>query len=213
MHNDDHFIEIPFEHRHQCWFCEEPAGAHFTFPHQYHLIFDCSHPTLTLPSCDECYSAALRAKVNTIWQVKLFVKKYLLKKYKKDLAIGLNWTQQELANSGFEEGCFAGFQKSAWFMYEVAKQRVNSKGWPLILNGMELEQEDTVVSFLFDGVYYPSVEQAIEHYCDNFTLDRLFFRQLLAKLGTEQFSLAVRICRMHIISTPDEKRQVLKEVT
>lgn len=208
----DHFIEIPFEYRHQCWFCQEPAGGHFTFPHQHHLVLDCSHPCLAVPSCDECSNIALKAKVRNIWQVKQQVKSALIRKYKKDLAIGLNWTQEELANSGFEDGCFSGFQKSAWFMYEVAKQRINASAWPLILDGIELEQDSSVLSFQFDGVNYPNIELAINHYSDNFSLDKNFFRQVLAKIGSEEFSKAVRFCRLYVGATPDEKHQALNNL-
>lgn len=205
----NNFVEVPFENRYQCWFCQEPAGCYFSFPHHLHLVLDCSHPSLAVPSCDECNAMALKAKVRDIWQVKQQVKSALIKKYKKDLAIGLNWTQEELQNSGFEDGCFAGFQKSAWFMYEVAKQRVNAKAWPLVLDGIALEQDSSVLSFQFDGVIYPSIEQAIEHYCDNFNLDKAYLRQVLAKIGNDKFSQAVRFCRLYIGATPDEKRQAL----
>lgn len=212
MHENDNFIEVPFESRHQCWFCAEPAASHFTFPHQYHLVFNCQHPTLTVPSCSECLSAALKAKVRNIWQVDQHVKKFLIKKYRKDLAIGLNWTQEELANSGFEDGSFSGFQKSAWFMYEVAKERVSFRGWPLVLDGIEIEKDDGSDSFKFDGVCYPSIEEAIEHYSENFRLDAMFLRQVLAKIGTGKFAQAVRICRLCIGATPDEKSRALRDL-
>ena len=208
----DHLIEIPFNNRHQCWFCGEPSSRYFTFPHQYHLVFDCPHPTITLPCCAECSNAANKAKVRNIWQVEQQVKKYLIKKYKKDLAIGLNWTRAELANSEFEGGNFAGFQKSAWFMYQVDKQRVNYQGWKLVLDGVEIEQEYSSEHFQFDGVCYPSIEEAIEHYSENFSLDSNFLRQILSIIGLNRFAQAVRYCRLYIGSTPDEKSQALRKL-
>lgn len=208
---DDSYIDVPFNFRHHCWFCSEPAGHSFTFPHSAHLIFDCPHEVLTIPSCLECSRAANKAEVRSIWQVEQSVKTYLIKKYRKDLAIGLNWTEEELVNSGFEDGSFAGFQKSAWFMYEVAKDRVNFRGWPLILNGVEIINEDVDREFCFDGVSYPSIDQAIEHYSLNFSLDSDFLRRVLAKIGLQQFAKAVRFCRLYVGATPSEKSQVLKE--
>jgi hypothetical protein len=212
MFDNDNFIEVPFEHRHQCWFCAEPAASHFSFPHQHHLVFDCPHPTLTVPSCTECVSAALKANVRNIWQVEQQVKKFLIRKYKKDLAIGLNWTQDELANAGFEDGSFSGFQKSAWFMYEVAKERVSFRGWRIVVDGIEIEQDSGDGHFHFDGVYYPSVEDAIEHYSENFRLDRIFFRQVLAKIGLEKFSQAVRVCRLFVGASAEEKVHALRDL-
>ena len=208
---DDSYIDVPFNFRHHCWFCSEPAGHSFTFPHSAHLIFDCPHEVLTIPSCLECSRAANKAEVRSIWQVEQSVKTYLIKKYRKDLAIGLNWTEEELANSGFEGGSFAGFQKSAWFMYEVAKDRVNFRGWPLILNGVEIINEDVEREFCFDGVSYPSIDQAIEHYSLNFSLDSDFLRRALAKIGPQQFAKAVRFCRLYVGATPNEKSQALRE--
>ena len=211
VHNN--VIETPFKHRHQCWFCAEPADSLFTFPHQRHLVFDCPHPTLTVPSCTECCSMAAKARVRNIWHVKQQVKMSLMKKYQKDLAIGLNWTQEELANAGFEGGSFEGFQRSAWFMYEVAKARINFRGWPIVLDGIELEKDIGAESFNFDGICYPSIEEAIEHYCENFSLDSTFLRQILAKIGSNKFARAVRFCRLYIGATPNEKAKALKELT
>jgi hypothetical protein len=167
---------------------------------------------LTVPSCTECVNAAIKAKVRNIWQVEQHVKKFLIRKYKKDLAIGLNWTQEELANSGFEGGSFSGFQKSAWFMYEVAKERVSFRGWALVLDGVEIEKDDGSDHFQFDGVSYPSIEEAIDHYSENFRMDGTFLRKILAKNGPEKFGQAVRICRLYIGATPDEKSRVLRDL-
>lgn len=209
----ENIIETPFNNRHQCWFCGEPSSCYFSFPHQYHLVFDCSHPTLTLPCCAECSKAAIKAKVRSIWQVEQQVKKYLIKKYQKDLAIGLNWTREELVNSEFEGGNFAGFQKSAWFMFEVAKQRVNYKGWKLVLNGIAIEQDDATEIFQFDGVCYPTIEDAIVQYSENFALDNVFLRKILAILGLERFAQSVRYCRLYIGATPDEKSRALRDLS
>lgn len=209
---DNTSIEVPFEFRHHCWFCAEPAGHSFTFPHQYHLIFDCPHEKITLPSCAECRQAAYKAKVGNIWQVAKYVKAHLFTTYRKDLAIGLNWTQDELENAGFEDGNFAGFKKSAWFVYQVAKQRVNFQGWSIVLNGVEIVDDNSQVAFFFDGVNYPNIEQAIQHYSVNFDLDRNFLRKVLAIFGPKNFAKAVRFCRLYIGATPNEKAQALGEL-
>ncbi|MGB2741345.1 MAG: hypothetical protein WBC60_12425 [Cognaticolwellia sp.] len=212
MSQDNNYIDVPFNYRHHCWFCSEPAGHSFTFPHAMHLVFDCPHDPLTLPSCLECSRAASKAKVRSIWQVEKVVKIYLIDKYRKDLAIGLNWTEDELANSGFENGSFSGFQKSAWFMYQVAKDRVNFRGWPLVLNGIDIDNDDDNRKFCFDGVFYPSIDEAIEHYSLNFSLDITFLRRVLAKIGIDNFARAVRYCRLYVGATPNEKSQALREI-
>ncbi|MGK2233990.1 MAG: hypothetical protein ACI92O_003203 [Colwellia sp.] len=209
---DESYVDVPFNFRHHCWFCSEPAGHSFTFPHSGHLVFDCPHEVLTIPSCLECSRAANKAEVRSIWQVEQSVKTYLIKKYRKDLAIGLNWTEEELANSGFEGGSFSGFQKSAWFMYEVAKDRVNFRGWPLVHKGIEIINEDVDREFCFDGVSYPNIDQAIEHYSLNFSLDSDFLRRVLAKIGLQQFAKAVRFCRLYVGATPNEKSKALREI-
>ena len=208
----NHLVEVPFEYRHCCWFCGEPAAQLFTFPHQQYLVIDCCHATVTLPACQECQLFAYQVQAESIWQVARQVKKLLIKKYRTHLAIGLNWTQAELANSEFEGGNFEGFKRSAWFMYEVAKMRVNFKGWPLVLSGLYIEAVDEKEAFIFDGVSYPSVDEAIEQYTKNFDLPRGYLKQTLHSLGVEQFSRAVRFCRLMVGTTPAERKQALREL-
>lgn len=203
-------VDIPFEQRHQCWFCGEPSELTFSFPHQYYMVFDCSHPPLSVPSCRECTSLARKAKQLSIWAVAHNVKRFLTQKYQKDLAIGIHWTQEELENSEFETGNFSGFQKSAWFMYEVAKQRVNYQGWTLSLDGIELNVSFIGTEFLFDGVTYPSVDIAIEHFVECYDLPAWCFKKALSIVGTEQFGKAVKFCRLLVGSTPDEQRLALR---
>ncbi|SEL53491.1 hypothetical protein SAMN05216262_11328 [Colwellia chukchiensis] len=213
MTEHKNFVEIPFQYRYQCWFCAEPAADAFTFPDQHHIVLDCQHPKLTIPSCVECTDMAKQAAVDSIWQVQRQVKKALMKKYQKDLAIGLNWTEEALANAGFEGGNFAGFQKSAWFMYQVAKARLNFMGWPLVVDGIDVVTEEGRNDFQFDGVCYPSLEHAIDHFSRTFSLDSGLLKQILAKLGKENFAQAVRICRLYVGATPDEKLQALRTLS
>ena len=205
-------VDIPFEYRHTCWFCGEPSDQFVTFPHARHIVLACSHSTLTLPSCGECQKLAYQAKVEHVWQLRDHVKTMLIKKYRKDLAIGINWTREELANAGFEGGNFESFQRSAWFMYEVARDRVNYRGWVLSLGGEDIEYELSVMSFEFDGVCYPSLDEAILHYSQNFGFNRQILVKTLAIVGVEQFAMAVRFCRLLVAATPNEVSKALAEL-
>lgn len=207
---EPYMVESPFEHRKQCWFCGELVSKTFIFPNNKQIVVDCVHPVLSLSCCTECYVLANKSLGDNIWQINYHVKKQLMRIYQKDLAIGLNWTKKSLANSGFEGGNFEGFQRSAWFMYEVAKQRVNFKGWPLVISGITLVVEHKKEVFVFDGVTYPSIDLAIEQYALNFGLDKSYLTKVLTHLGKNNFAKAVRFCRLQVGSTPAEKQQALK---
>ncbi|NMP33450.1 hypothetical protein HII17_18035 [Thalassotalea sp. M1531] len=208
----DCLIDIPFEFRHTCYFCGEPSNRFFSFPHSAHIVLACSHPKLTLPCCNECRYIAYTVKQDDVWQVVEKVKQTLIKKYQKDLAIGVNWTREELANSGFEGGNFESFQKSAWFMFEVARDRVNFPAWPISLNGIELERLWQKSTFVFDGISFPSIDDAVGYYCKAFDLNKQWLRNVLAKLGVEKFAVAVRFCRNMKGATPNEMQVALAQL-
>ncbi len=205
-------IETPFEYRRCCWLCGEPKQYMFGFPHNQWLVFQCTHNPIQIPTCKECYTLASQAKVNSIWQVQVYVKQQLMKHYKKDLAIGLNWTEEELRNSGFEGGTFEGFQRSAWFMYEVAKTRVNYVGWPLYIDGLPVECGEDKLSFIFDGMRYPTIDDAIKHYVQTFNLSLLFLQKIIAELGDHKFGEAVRYARLFVGATPQEQTIALNRL-
>ncbi|KGJ97104.1 hypothetical protein [Colwellia psychrerythraea] len=220
--------ETPFDKRHCCWFCGEPNNGAFVFPsndfktsnyENKYVILSCPHPIISIPSCGECQKIANKAQVDNIWAVNAYVKKQLLKSYSKDLAIGINWTQEELATSEFDQGNFAGFARSAWFMYEVAKARINYLAWPLVVNGIELEVIDyeavQVAGFSFDGVQYPSLPDAIKHYARVFLLDEPYVFAVLQHLSgsditQKSFAQAVRFCRLLVNATPSERKMAFK---
>lgn len=211
--------ETPFNKRHCCWFCGEPNQLSFIFPVNHSL--SCPHPVLSVPACKECLLLGNKSPNSSIWAVKGFVKRQLLKRYAKDLAIGINWTEQELANSEFEQGNFAGFARSAWFMYEVAKGRVNYLGWPLIANGIELEEVDfdlvEVETFNFDGVTYPSISDAINHFSKVFLLDESYLLAVLqymadGNVDEKSFAQAVRFCRLLVNATPIERKVAFRSL-
>jgi len=220
--------ETPFNKRRCCWFCGEPNNTQLIFPSHCSLsayqgdnslLVTCPHPVISVPSCSECHKLAKKARVHTIWAVKDFVKRQLIKHHAKDLAIGINWTQEELASSEFEDGNFAGFARSAWFIYEVAKGRVNYLGWPLTVNGLELDElqldEKIEEAFAFDGVLFPSLADAISHYAKTFLLNEHYISEVLQHLGNgdvdeRSFARAVRFCRLLVNATPNERKVALK---
>ncbi|MEW6992089.1 hypothetical protein AADZ91_15575 [Colwelliaceae bacterium 6441] len=208
------FIETPFNFRHCCWFCREPAARVFSFPQVNNIVFNCIHPPLNLACCQECLIPANHSKATSIWLVVNDVKTFLLKRYQKDLAIGINWTKAELADSQFEEGSFAGFQRSAWFMYEVAKKRINFSGWPLIVNGVNIDELKYQVKecFHFDDVDYPDIDNAIAHYAKTLSLPESFFKEVLAYFGNEKFADTVRFCRLLVGATPEERKAALRSL-
>lgn len=220
--------ETPFDKRHCCWFCGEPSHVFFIFrTYQTTCSYESdeklspsrSQPVISIPSCRECQQFANKAKEKNILAVKSHVKKKLLTRYAKDLAIGVNWTKEELATSEFEQGNFAGFARSAWFMYEVAKTRVSYLGWPLVVNGIELEEIDLeqieVEPFSFDGVLYPSLAEAINHYAKIFLLDEYYVSAVLEHLGNghiddKSFAQSVRFCRLLVNASPHERKVAFK---
>lgn len=211
LSNEFPVIETPFDYRNLCWFCGEPKFSYFQFPQ--HLTFACPHPPLALPSCKECQETANKFEEDSIWKTLHKVKAELIKRYQKDLAIGINWTEQELAESQFEGGNFESFQRSAWMMYEIAKGRVNFKPWKIEIAGIYASDYDIDLGFCFDGVNYPTVEHAVNHYAKSFKLNKEFLRQLVAVLGEGEFSYAVRLCRIMIDATPNERAAVIREVS
>lgn len=222
--------ETPFDKRHCCWFCGEPSHVVFIFPSyssafsnesDKYLSLSSTHPVISIPTCRECQKLANKAEESTILAVKAYVKRQLIQRYAKDLAIGVNWTEQELATSEFEQGNFAGFAKSAWFIYEVAKTRVSYLGWPLVANGIELEEIDLeeleAETFTFDGVMYPSLSDAINHYAKIFILDEQYVIAVLQYLGNgdideKSFAQAVRFCRLLVNASPNERKVAFKEL-
>ena len=217
--------ETPFDKRYCCWFCGEPSHVNFIFPalnispRSYRdaqfLSLNCPHPTLSVPCCGECQKLAGKAKVDNIWAVNTFVKKQLLKRHAKDLAIGVNWTQQELSSSEFEQGDFAGFAKSAWFIYGVAKGRIGYMGWTLVVDGIELDgsvhEVEQSEPFNFDGVLYPSITDAIEHFGNIFLLDPHYFSAVLqymanGTINDKSFAQAIRFCRLLVNATQHERK-------
>lgn len=208
MSADIPLIDIPFEQRHTCWFCSEPCDCVLHYEAQPYT----PHPSLAVPCCKECLNIAKRSPLTSIWDCHMAVKDELMRIYAKHLAIGENWTEQELAESEFSCKVFEGFKKSAWFMYQVAKTRVSVAPWPLSIDGVLIDNQDYQLAFEFDGVQYRSIANAVEHYSQMLGLDRHFLHDIVTLVGRERFAYAVRICRLNIVSTQAVKRQILADI-
>lgn len=203
-------VDIPFEHRYTCWFCSEPSKDTFSYPKLTHT----PHPPLSVPACAECLKLAKQNKLTSIWDCRLAVKDALLKRYAKHLAIGINWTEEELQKSEFDDACkiFGGFKKNAWFMYQVAQQRVNAKGWSLQLDGVTLDEARYQIDFSFDGVNFASVHQAIAHYSDVLALDKAFIIKVIEIVGRDRFGYAIRLGKIHIASPERVKKELIRDL-
>lgn len=201
-------IDIPFDQRHTCWFCGEPSNQRFEYIAHTHT----PHPSLAVPACSECLRLAKQHPLSSIWDCRMAVKDALMRIYAKHLAIGINWTEEELAESEFSCKVFEGFKKSAWMMYQIARDRINAPGWPLVLEGEEIDDQGYNAGFEFDGVTFNSVNAAIQYYSTQFTLDPQFFAELVRLVGRARFNYALRLARIHIAAAKEMKRQVLQDV-
>ncbi|MCE9678569.1 hypothetical protein LZP69_05105 [Shewanella sp. AS1] len=208
MSLDYPLVDIPFDKRHTCWFCAEPCDRVFHYQAQTYT----PHPSLAVPSCRECLSLAKRFPLTSIWDCHQAVKDELMRLHKKHLAIGENWTEQELAESEFSCKILEGFKKSGWFMYQVAKGRATAKPWPLSIDGIMLDEQAYQLNFQFDGLCFSSIAKAIEHYSQMLGLDKHFLQQLTAIVGRARFGYAIRLSRLNIAASPKVKQQILLDL-
>lgn len=200
-------IDIPFEQRHICWFCGEPCNQQLDYPHPV-----AEHRAIAIPSCKECLVLAKKQLLTSYAECRVAVKDALMKRYAKHLAIGLNWTKEELAAADFTCRTLQSFQQSAWFMYEVARDRINFSGWPISVNGIPQPIDISDTRFEFDGVKYSSLFAAIEHYGRQLAIDKDFLSGVVAVVGKARFGHAVRLARIHIVSNAKVKRAVIQQL-
>ncbi|AGH80088.1 hypothetical protein PCNPT3_00730 [Psychromonas sp. CNPT3] len=205
-------IEIPFEHRYQCWFCGEPQDKEITFPKEKSSCRLLTHAPLNVPSCQECSTLVKHDAFESIWAYRYALKKKLIVKHQKTLNIGARWTKEELQESQFEGSAFEGFKRSAWFMFELQQARVNFAGWPVCIIGTGIICDDAQAEFTFDGTTYADFDSAIASVVSAFYLDELLFTRVLGVLGKEKFGHAIRLCRLYPNLTTSARDAVFKEI-
>lgn len=205
-------IDIPFNSRYTCWFCGEPSFADIEFPHSNNVAANLAHPLLSLPACRECCSFKHPRHIRSIWALRAYIKHSLITKYTKHLAVGENWTEEELKQSEFSGAILGGFGKSAWQMYLIAKQRVAYQGWGLSVDDQPLEILDDTSSFEFNGVKYPSLNACIDFLVDGSGIDKDLLTQLVEIVTPGRFSYALQIAKLNKRPSSTKRRQIIDEI-
>ena len=190
-------IDVPFEMRFSCWFCGEPSKSQLQFPRYRDEFLTCEHQPLSLPCCGECLVFGRELDDNSIFAARLNMKQKLMRKYHKHLAIGINWTEQELAESDMEGKAFEGFKRIAWSMYLISRDRINFPGWSVSVDGLLIEDTSEAL-FSFDGVTYASLALAIEHYARVFDINSEFLGQVVQLVGPQRFAYGVKFARQTV---------------
>ncbi|MFV0576458.1 MAG: hypothetical protein ACK5NC_13745 [Vibrio sp.] len=206
------FIDIPFNFRHVCWFCGEPSSRSFDFPKNAKNIQFLDHPPMSLPACSECASVNVATDTASIWAVRDHVKHALMDKYASHLAIGQNWTQQELEDSEFNGALLGGFGESAWDMYLIAKDRISYQGWPVAVDSMLIEGESETYGFEFAGVRYMSLNTCIEHLIKSLRLDKELLPELVDVLGPDRLEYALKIAKLNKAIIPYQREKIVEEI-
>lgn len=202
-------IDIPFNLRHTCWFCGEPSFDLLSFPKSSHQI---AHQPIELPACKECLSLPTGGVVESIWSFRDNIKHALMNKYAKHLGIGLQWTKEELEDSEFDGAILEGFGKSAWPMYEIAKERVEYMGWDITVDGEQLDGYDESYGYEFHGVRYLSIQACIEYHVKALSLDLVLFETLIEIVGSERFAYALRIAELNRNISSRDRNSIINEV-
>lgn len=206
------YIDIPFNFRHTCWFCGEPAAKAFDLPRNPKNIHFLAHAPMSIPACDECAAVRVASDVSSIWAVRDYVKRSLMDKYSDHLAIGQNWTEQELQESEFSGALLGGFGESAWKMYEIARDRLSYQGWKVAIDSIPVEGEDETYGFEFDGVRYMSLNTCIDHLIKSLRLDKELLPSLVDLLGPEKIDYAVKIAKLNKAIIGYQRDKILDEV-
>ncbi|MFA0497731.1 hypothetical protein, partial [Vibrio sp. 10N.222.46.A1] len=206
------YIDIPFNLRHTCWFCGEPSNDVVEFPKTAQAIAKIDYSPIALPACNECARINYSKNLTSIWSVRDQIKHTLIDKYAKHLGIGENWTEQELIDSDFSGSTLGGFGRSAWKMYQIAKQRVDYKGWPLSVDDIPLEVYDETNGFEFDGTRYASINSCIDYFTKASSVDKELLSQLVDIVSTDRFSYALRIAKLNKNVSNTKRSEIIEEI-
>ena len=206
------YIDIPFNLRHTCWFCGEPSNHSVEFPKTASLFAKVGHAPIALPACKECTSVKYSKDLTSIWAVRGQIKHALIDKYAKHLGIGENWTEQELIDSEFTGSTLGGFGRSAWKMYQIAKQRVEYQGWPLSLDNIAIEAYDETSGFEFEGTRYASLHSCIDYFTKAAGVDKELLSELVNIVSSERFSYALRIAKLNKNISNTKRLAIIDEV-
>ncbi|WP_135382705.1 hypothetical protein [Vibrio tasmaniensis] len=206
------YIDIPFNLRHTCWFCGEPSNDVVEFPKTAQAIAKIDYSPIVLPACKECARINYSKSLTSIWAVRDQIKHTLIDKYAKHLGIGENWTEQELIDSDFSGSTLGGFGRSAWKMYQIAKQRVDYRGWPLSVDDIPLEVYDETSGFEFDGTRYASINSCIDYFTKAAGVDKDLLSQLVDIVSTDRFSYALRIAKLNKNVSNTKRSEIVEEV-
>lgn len=208
----DYFkVDIPFNNRHKCWFCGEPSDEFLDYPRR--IDFEAkSHLPISLPVCNECDSLIAKEPTSSIYDLKIKLTHKNLKKYARVLGLGINWTKLELENEQLSGASFIGFNESAWAMYEIAKQRIGFKSWPLTYDGIPFDMIDDSYFFESEDIKFIDVGSAIDHYCDAEGLNKELMRSLTDILGEARFRDVLRVSRTNVDLSRKEVLAVIREI-
>ncbi|KJF80969.1 hypothetical protein [Photobacterium angustum] len=186
-------IDVPFEFRHTCWFCGEPYYESHAFMAKPN--YDGQSSPIMVPCCQECFGFTKEIKVSSLDLLRDKVKEKLHKKYQKHLQIGVNWTKQELEECEFEGKALEGFRESGWAMFEIAKGRVNYRGWAVSIDGIPVEGLTTAFQFEFDGIVYTSLNHAVIQLATAYAIPQPYLEQVVELVGRDKMAYALRFCK------------------
>lgn len=214
MQTDTHtLIDIPFHFRHTCWFCGEPSGETLYFPRNAKSNRHLDHAFLAIPACNECHSIKYPDHLNSIWALRSCIRQALISLYTPHLAIGENWTEQEILDSDFSGAILGGFGKSAWRMYEIAKQRMAFEGWSLSVDGLSLEAIDDTSDFEFDGTHYSSLNACIDFFAEAADIDKDLLTQLVDIVTPHRFNYALKIAKLNKRISHAKRTKIIDDIT
>nr|MDT0251270.1 hypothetical protein [Endozoicomonas sp.] len=206
-------IDVPFDMRHKCWYCGEPSYDDIEISHQNIDATVSDSTSLLIPVCEECEKILHRFLGKSVYDGHQFVKNELIKTYSKHLAVGSKWTEKELMESEFQGSALEGFGRSAWAMFEIAKERLTFKSWPLSIDEMPIDQpSDAYDNFEYDGIRFANLGSAVDYYSKIFELSKPYLRSAVNIVGKDRFTFAVRYCRLNPGISDEERDEYLGDL-
>ena len=209
-------VDIPSDMLFTCYYCGEPASDKDHVPpvsrfHDYYALYD-RHEPLLIPSCSECNSLLSDSLQPDIYKRAITCKIKLTQKLGKYVRYGEIWDEDSVEYAAFT-GDMLKFAESALKMKRIVERRLKWEGWPLSLEGVELEiEKDEEAEVKIGNRKFATLDHLYHHARKVDKIPTKYLEAVIGIVGKSKVEYAYNFCRTNKVKSEKEMNRRLKEL-